>query len=78
MSKDSNQMFFYNDHKLYVIEHLTETYSDDFGLSTFDFTLFEYTETPVIKYQLTRMARKREDIVLTAEQAKENYPELFI
>ena len=78
MSKDSNQMFFYNDHKLYVIAQLTETYSDDFGLSTFDFTFFEYTEMPVIKHQLTRMARNRSEFLLTYEQAKDQYPEFFI
>jgi hypothetical protein len=80
MSKDSNWLFYYNDHKLYVIVELTETYSDDFGLSTFDFKFFEFRNyaTP-LKYQsCTRMARKCEDIVLSAEQAKDQYPEFFI
>jgi hypothetical protein len=80
MSKDSDQMFFYNDNKLYVIAQLTEIYSDDFGLSTFDFTFFEFNNCALpVNYQTcTRMARKRDDIILNAEQAKDQYPEFFI
>jgi hypothetical protein len=80
MSKDSNWMFYYNDHKLYVIVELTETYSDDFGLSTFDFKFIEYKYNAKLpSYQsCTRMARKSEDFILTAEEAKEKYPEFFI
>jgi hypothetical protein len=80
MLEDSNWLFYYNDNKLYVIVELTETYSDDFGLSTFDFKFIEFKNyvSPVNYQTCTRMARKSEDFILTAEQAKENYPEFFI
>jgi hypothetical protein len=72
------EKFFYYKNKLNVVEKLSSEYSDAFGLCIYDLTFYEYKETPFRKYQLTRMARHRNEFLLTYEQAKDQYPEFFI